>query len=140
MLATAKTVSHKTQKCLKPHGTSGFRQYGANGNCIKDGVNIDPPYNTGAAFEHYDDNVAHGTWLSLMYLKSALLRDFCYSSPPPCDKRTKLMGNSRKNPQDIEYIIQKLVTRKIKRTCIDMIHGVAGEDGLRDKMMQESVV
>lgn len=23
---------------------------------------IDPPYNTGAAFEHYDDNVEHSTW------------------------------------------------------------------------------
>ncbi|MFZ5862376.1 MAG: site-specific DNA-methyltransferase [Nitrospirota bacterium] len=27
---------------------------------------IDPPYNTGAAFEHYDDGVEHSTWLSLM--------------------------------------------------------------------------
>mgnify|MGYP001561321372 CR=1 FL=1 len=26
----------------------------------------DPPYNTGSAFEHYDDNVEHSTWLSLM--------------------------------------------------------------------------
>lgn len=29
-------------------------------------IYIDPPYNTGSAFEHYDDNVAHSTWLSLM--------------------------------------------------------------------------
>ena len=29
-------------------------------------VYIDPPYNTGAAFEHYDDNLEHSTWLSLM--------------------------------------------------------------------------
>ena len=27
---------------------------------------IDPPYNTGQAFEHYDDGVQHSTWLSLM--------------------------------------------------------------------------
>jgi adenine-specific DNA-methyltransferase len=27
---------------------------------------IDPPYNTGAAFEHYDDGVEHSIWLSLM--------------------------------------------------------------------------
>ena len=39
-------------------------------------IYIDPPYNTGAAFEHYDDNVAHGTWLSLMYPRLELLRDF----------------------------------------------------------------
>src|ERR1700730_1369310 len=29
-------------------------------------VFIDPPYNTGSAFEHYDDGVEHSTWLSLM--------------------------------------------------------------------------
>jgi adenine-specific DNA-methyltransferase len=27
-------------------------------------VCIDPPYNTGAAFEHYDDGVEHSLWLS----------------------------------------------------------------------------
>ncbi len=27
---------------------------------------IDPPYNTGAAFDHYDDGVEHSLWLSLM--------------------------------------------------------------------------
>ena len=50
MLATAKTASPKTQKCLKPHGTSGFRHYGANGHCIKDGVNIDPACGSGGMF------------------------------------------------------------------------------------------
>lgn len=29
-------------------------------------IYIDPPYNTGAAFEHYDDNLEHSIWLSLM--------------------------------------------------------------------------
>ena len=29
-------------------------------------VYIDPPYNTGSAFEHYDDNLEHSIWLSLM--------------------------------------------------------------------------
>src|SRR6266576_3770652 len=27
---------------------------------------IDPPYNTGSAFQHYDDGVEHSLWLSLM--------------------------------------------------------------------------
>ncbi|MEY3902526.1 MAG: hypothetical protein RL189_1832 [Pseudomonadota bacterium] len=27
---------------------------------------IDPPYNTGSAFSHYDDGLEHSTWLSLM--------------------------------------------------------------------------
>jgi len=29
-------------------------------------IYIDPPYNTGSAFEQYDDGVEHSTWLSLM--------------------------------------------------------------------------
>ena len=27
---------------------------------------IDPPYNTKSAFEHYDDNLEHAQWLSMM--------------------------------------------------------------------------
>jgi adenine-specific DNA-methyltransferase len=29
-------------------------------------VFIDPPYNTGSAFEHYDDGIEHSLWLTLM--------------------------------------------------------------------------
>jgi adenine-specific DNA-methyltransferase len=36
---------------------------------------IDPPYNTKSAFEHYDDNLEHSQWLSLMYPRLVLLRD-----------------------------------------------------------------
>lgn len=36
-------------------------------------IYIDPPYNTGAAFEHYDDNLEHSTWLSLMNERIRLL-------------------------------------------------------------------
>jgi adenine-specific DNA-methyltransferase len=35
---------------------------------------IDPPYNTGSAFEHYDDGVEHSIWLSLMRDRIELLR------------------------------------------------------------------
>ena len=38
-------------------------------------VFIDPPYNTGSAFEHYDDNIEHSTWLSMMYPRLELLRE-----------------------------------------------------------------
>jgi len=36
---------------------------------------IDPPYNTKSAFEHYDDNLEHSQWLSLMLPRLQLLRD-----------------------------------------------------------------
>lgn len=38
-------------------------------------IYIDPPYNTGSAFEHYDDNLEHSKWLSLMYPRLELLKE-----------------------------------------------------------------
>lgn len=37
-------------------------------------IYIDPPYNTGSAFEHYDDGVEHSVWLSLMRDRLQILR------------------------------------------------------------------
>lgn len=36
-------------------------------------IYIDPPYNTGSAFKHYDDGVEHSVWLSLMQKRIDLL-------------------------------------------------------------------
>lgn len=44
--------------------------YGGQVKCIF----IDPPYNTKSAFEHYDDNLEHAKWLSMMYPRLELLR------------------------------------------------------------------
>ena len=38
-------------------------------------IYIDPPYNTGSAFEHYDDNLEHTKWLDMMYPRLELLRE-----------------------------------------------------------------
>lgn len=37
-------------------------------------IYIDPPYNTGNAFEHYDDGLEHSIWLSLIKPRIELLR------------------------------------------------------------------
>ncbi len=34
---------------------------------------IDPPYNTGSAFEHYDDGLEHSIWLSMMQARLEIL-------------------------------------------------------------------
>ena len=39
-------------------------------------IYIDPPYNTGSAFEHYDDNLEHSTWLDMMYPRLKMLKEF----------------------------------------------------------------
>ena len=38
------------------------QDYGGEVKCVF----IDPPYNTGSAFEHYDDGIEHSIWLSLL--------------------------------------------------------------------------
>jgi adenine-specific DNA-methyltransferase len=38
-------------------------------------IYIDPPYNTGSAFEHYDDGVEHSQWLNLMKPRLTILRN-----------------------------------------------------------------
>lgn len=46
-------------------------EFGGQVKCIY----IDPPYNTGSAFEHYDDNLEHSTWLSLIVPRLRILRN-----------------------------------------------------------------
>lgn len=47
------------------------QEYAGKVKCIY----IDPPYNTGSAFEHYDDNLEHSTWLNLMKPRLEILRN-----------------------------------------------------------------
>jgi adenine-specific DNA-methyltransferase len=37
-------------------------------------IYIDPPYNTGSAFEHYDDGIEHSLWLAMMRDRLEILR------------------------------------------------------------------
>jgi adenine-specific DNA-methyltransferase len=46
------------------------QDYAGSVKCIY----IDPPYNTGSAFTHYQDGMAHSVWLSLMRDRLELLR------------------------------------------------------------------
>lgn len=46
------------------------QQYAGQVKCIY----IDPPYNTGEAFEHYDDNLEHSIWLGLMRERLNILK------------------------------------------------------------------
>ena len=46
-------------------------EYAGKVKCIY----IDPPYNTGNAFEHYDDGIEHSQWLNLIIPRLRLLRE-----------------------------------------------------------------
>lgn len=41
-------------------------------------IYIDPPYNTGSAFAHYDDNMEHSLWLQLMSSRLKILRNLLH--------------------------------------------------------------
>ena len=60
-------------------------------------VFIDPPYNTGSAFEHYDDGLEHSIWLGMIRERIELIRNLLtengslwicllYTSPSPRDR------------------------------------------------------
>jgi adenine-specific DNA-methyltransferase len=85
----AREVPHRQLDTVSTHGTAG------SGNLLVQGDNlqtlkallplyraqvkcifIDPPYNTKSAFEHYDDNLEHSQWLSMMLPRLQLLREF----------------------------------------------------------------
>ncbi|MEH8223339.1 site-specific DNA-methyltransferase [Aeromonas veronii] len=46
------------------------QQYAGKVKCIF----IDPPYNTGSAFTHYDDGLEHSMWLTMMKARLELIR------------------------------------------------------------------
>ena len=47
-------------------------------------IYIDPPYNTGSAFEHYDDNLEHSKWLNLMYKRLVILKQLLSENGAIC--------------------------------------------------------
>jgi adenine-specific DNA-methyltransferase len=80
------TAARVPTQVLRPHAAGhAFGDAAASGNLLIQGDNlaalkallpfhrgrvkcifIDPPYNTRSAFEHYDDNLEHSQWLSMM--------------------------------------------------------------------------
>jgi adenine-specific DNA-methyltransferase len=47
------------------------QQYAGKVKCVF----IDPPYNTGSAFAHYEDGVEHSLWLSLMHDRLQIIKN-----------------------------------------------------------------
>ena len=91
--ATAAQVPYRLLENVSSHGDPQQHRHAA-GNLLIQGDNlealkallpfyrgkvkcifIDPPYNTQSAFEHYDDNLEHSQWLSMMLPRLQLLRE-----------------------------------------------------------------
>ena len=90
---SANQVPYRLLQAVSTHGSGD--DIGNTGNLLVQGDNlealkallplyraqvkcifIDPPYNTKSAFEHYDDNLEHSQWLSMMLPRLQLLREF----------------------------------------------------------------
>lgn len=73
----SKSYGDPTSKNMLIHGDNLIalqallQDYTGQVKCIY----IDPPYNTGNAFDYYDDDVEHSIWLSLMRNRLILLRE-----------------------------------------------------------------
>ena len=81
-----KNTSASLRLCVEKNNADNILVHGDNLEALKallpfyagevKCIYIDPPYNTGSAFEHYDDNLEHSTWLNMMYPRLKLLREF----------------------------------------------------------------
>lgn len=107
------------------------QQFAGKVKCIY----IDPPYNTGAAFEHYDDNLEHSTWLQLMRERLEILRTLLASN-----------GSIFVQIDDEEYAYLKVLMDEIfgRRNYINTISvlmkNVAGASGGgEDKRLKKNI-
>ena len=87
-LTAADRVPYRVLELVSEHGAPGSENMliqGDNLDALKallpfyrgkvKCIFIDPPYNTKSAFEHYDDNLEHSQWLTMMFPRLMLLRE-----------------------------------------------------------------
>ncbi|WP_298917935.1 site-specific DNA-methyltransferase [uncultured Algimonas sp.] len=116
------------------------QEYAGKISCIY----IDPPYNTGSAFEHYDDGLEHSIWLGLMkdrlkILKTLLSDDgfiCCHIDDSEGHYLKVLMDEvfGRENYQTTFYIQVRYAGKTLKQDMnfhkqVEMIHIYRGAYG-----------
>lgn len=125
------------------------QEYAGKVKCIY----IDPPFNTGAAFEHYDDGLEHSVWLSLMRERLELLRGLLSPSGFLCAHIDDSEGHylkvlldevfGRNNYLTTFYVQVRYPQKTLKQDMdfhkeIEMVHIYRKEYGARPKL-NESV-
>lgn len=89
-------------------------------------IYIDPPYNTRSAFEHYDDNLEHSVWLSMMYPRLELLRELLSED-----------GSIWISCDDSESHYLKVICDEFLDEQI-LLHQMFGKKGIRAKTEKQS--
>lgn len=98
-------------------------------------IYIDPPYNTGNAFEHYDDGLEHSIWLNLMSSRLRLLQ--------------KLLSNDgtifiQLDDNEIAYcrvIMDEIFGRRnfINQVSVKMKQAAGASGGGEDKKLKKNI-
>ena len=109
-----------------------------------DFIYIDPPYNSGSAFEHYDDGLEHSTWLSFMRDRLMLLEKLLHpngviavhidDSEGPYLKALLDEVFGRKNYLITFYVQVRYPEKTLKQDAlfnkvIEQVHCYGGESG-----------
>lgn len=117
-------------------------------------IYIDPPYNTGAAFEHYDDNLEHSTWLHLMFQRISILHNllakdgfFCCHIDDSEGQYLKVMLDEifgRKNYLTTFYVRVRYPDKTLKQDMafhkeIEQIHIYRKEFGAKPNLNQSEL-
>lgn len=106
------------------------QQYTGKVKCIY----IDPPYNTGAAFEHYDDNLEHSIWLKLMKSRLEILKNLLAPEGAICVQIDNV------EMAYLKVLMDEVFTRKNHINTISVKTKVAGVSGSNlGKSLQDNV-
>ena len=69
-------------------------------------IYIDPPYNTGSAFEHYDDNLEHSQWLAMMWPRLELPQSFTLSRLRHFQLSVRLCRTALPEPGQVRHSLE----------------------------------
>lgn len=98
-------------------------------------IYIDPPYNTGAAFEHYDDSLEHSRWLAMMWPRLELLRELL------AEDGTIWMSIDDNEGHYLKVIMDEVFGRKnfVNDVSVRMKLNAGASGGGEDKRLKKSV-
>jgi adenine-specific DNA-methyltransferase len=89
------------------------QEYAGKVKCIY----IDPPYNTGSAFEHYEDGLEHSEWLNLMVPRLRLLRNLL------SDDGTIFVSIDNNEMAYLQVIMDEIFERSNRKNIVTLKRG-----------------
>lgn len=97
-------------------------------------IYIDPPYNTGDAFEHYDDNLEHSIWLKLMKARLEILRNLL------CQQGSIWIQIDDNEQAYLKVLCDEIFGRKnfINMVSVNMKNSAGASGGGEDKRMKKN--